>query len=101
MPTADTYEQHAAECLRVAATTNDPAAKAILLEMAQAWRKLAEHRRGKDREEAVSRMARALEMFIVEGVYTTIPLHRRILSRLFRSAVDAFLGLPYRLTDTN
>jgi len=36
--------------------------------------------RGKDREEAVSRMARALEMFIVEGVYTTIPLHRRILA---------------------
>ena len=35
--------------------------------------------RGKDREEAVSRMARALEMFIVEGIYTTIPLHRRIL----------------------
>jgi dolichyl-phosphate beta-glucosyltransferase len=28
------------------------------------------------------------------------PLHRRILSRVFRSAVDAFLGLPYRLTDT-
>ena len=36
--------------------------------------------RGKDREEAVSRMSRALEMFIVEGVYTTIPLHRRILA---------------------
>ena len=25
-------------------------------------------------------MSRALEMFIVEGVYTTIPLHRRILA---------------------
>jgi len=36
--------------------------------------------RGKDRNEAVSRMARALEMFIVEGIYTTIPLHRRILA---------------------
>jgi acetyl-CoA carboxylase biotin carboxylase subunit len=36
--------------------------------------------RGKDRAEAISRMARALEMFIVEGVYTTIPLHRRILA---------------------
>ncbi len=36
--------------------------------------------RGKDREEAVSRMSRALEMFIVEGVYTTIPLHRKILA---------------------
>jgi acetyl-CoA carboxylase biotin carboxylase subunit len=36
--------------------------------------------RGKDRSEAISRMTRALEMFIVEGVYTTIPLHRRILA---------------------
>jgi acetyl-CoA carboxylase, biotin carboxylase subunit len=36
--------------------------------------------RGRDRSEAVSRMTRALEMFIVEGVYTTIPLHRRILA---------------------
>ena len=36
--------------------------------------------RAKDREEACSRMARALEMFIVEGVYTTIPLHRKILA---------------------
>ena len=36
--------------------------------------------RGKDRPEAISRMARALEMFIVEGVYTTIPLHRRLLA---------------------
>jgi len=25
-------------------------------------------------------MSRALEMFIVEGIYTTIPLHRRILA---------------------
>jgi acetyl-CoA carboxylase biotin carboxylase subunit len=36
--------------------------------------------RGKDRNEAVSRMARALEMFVVEGIYTTIPLHRRIMA---------------------
>src|SRR5882672_12454826 len=36
--------------------------------------------RGKDRNEAVSRMSRALEMFMVEGVYTTIPLHRKILA---------------------
>ncbi len=36
--------------------------------------------RGKDRNEACSRMSRALEMFIVEGIYTTIPLHRRILA---------------------
>lgn len=36
--------------------------------------------RGKDRDEACARMARALEMFIVEGIYTTIPLHRKILA---------------------
>ncbi len=36
--------------------------------------------RGKDRDEACSRMSRALEMFIVEGIFTTIPLHRKILA---------------------
>jgi acetyl-CoA carboxylase, biotin carboxylase subunit len=36
--------------------------------------------RGKDRNEACSRMSRALEMFIVEGIFTTIPLHRKILA---------------------
>ena len=36
--------------------------------------------RGKDRNEAISRMSRALEMFIIEGIFTTIPLHRRILA---------------------
>lgn len=35
---------------------------------------------GKDREEAVQRMARALEMFIVEGISTSIPLHEKILA---------------------
>jgi acetyl-CoA carboxylase biotin carboxylase subunit len=35
---------------------------------------------GKDRPEAVARMARALEMFVIEGVQTSIPLHRRILA---------------------
>jgi acetyl-CoA carboxylase, biotin carboxylase subunit len=33
---------------------------------------------GKDREEAMARMQRALEMFVVEGIYTTIPLHQKI-----------------------
>jgi acetyl-CoA carboxylase biotin carboxylase subunit len=35
---------------------------------------------GKDRPEAIMRMQRALEMFIVEGIHTTIPLHRHILA---------------------
>jgi len=36
--------------------------------------------RGKDRQEAASRMARALGMFIVEGIYTSIPLQRKIVA---------------------
>ena len=35
---------------------------------------------GKDRPEALARMARALEMFVIEGVHTSIPLHRKILA---------------------
>ncbi len=35
--------------------------------------------RGKDRNEAIQRMSRALDMFIVEGIKTSIPLHRRIM----------------------
>ena len=35
---------------------------------------------GKDREEAIQRMKRALDLFIVEGIYTSIPLHKRILN---------------------
>jgi acetyl-CoA carboxylase biotin carboxylase subunit len=34
---------------------------------------------GKDREEAIQRMRRALSMFVVEGIHTTIPLHEEIL----------------------
>ena len=36
--------------------------------------------RGKDRAEAIARGRRALEQFVVEGVKTTIPLHRAILN---------------------
>jgi acetyl-CoA carboxylase biotin carboxylase subunit len=36
--------------------------------------------RGRDRPEAISRMSRALEMFVVEGIFTSIPLHRRIMA---------------------
>jgi acetyl-CoA carboxylase, biotin carboxylase subunit len=35
---------------------------------------------GKDREEAIARAKRALEMFVVEGIHTSIPLHQRILN---------------------
>jgi acetyl-CoA carboxylase biotin carboxylase subunit len=36
--------------------------------------------RGKDRAEAMARGRRALEQFVIEGVKTTIPLHRAILN---------------------
>jgi acetyl-CoA carboxylase, biotin carboxylase subunit len=34
---------------------------------------------GKDREEAIQRMKRALDEFIVEGIITTIPFHRKLM----------------------
>jgi len=36
--------------------------------------------KGRDRGEALARMRRALEMFVVEGIKTSIPLHLRILN---------------------
>jgi acetyl-CoA carboxylase biotin carboxylase subunit len=35
---------------------------------------------GRDRDEAIARMNRALSMMVVDGIHTTIPLHQRILS---------------------
>jgi acetyl-CoA carboxylase biotin carboxylase subunit len=35
---------------------------------------------GRDRDEAIQRMRRALDLFVVEGIHTSIPLHRRILA---------------------
>ncbi len=35
---------------------------------------------GKDRAEAVNRMARALEMFIIEGISTSIPIHEKVMA---------------------
>lgn len=34
---------------------------------------------GSDRSEAIARMKRALQMFVVEGIYTSLPLHQRIM----------------------
>src|SRR5207253_7194936 len=34
---------------------------------------------GDDREEAIRRMSRALEMFVVEGISTSIPVHEKIM----------------------
>lgn len=35
---------------------------------------------GKDRPEALARLGRALDTFVVEGIHTSIPLHQRILA---------------------
>ena len=35
---------------------------------------------GRDRTEAVTRMQRALDLFVVEGIHTSIPLHQRIMA---------------------
>jgi acetyl-CoA carboxylase biotin carboxylase subunit len=35
---------------------------------------------GRDRTEAIQRMKRALDLFVVEGIHTSIPLHKRILN---------------------
>jgi len=49
--------------------------------------KLIVHARNRD--EAIARMLRALDEFIIEGVHTTIPFHIKILnSPQFRSGVD-------------
>lgn len=41
--------------------------------------------RGGDREEAIARCLRALDFFVVEGIHTTVPLHKDILrDELFR-----------------
>jgi acetyl-CoA carboxylase, biotin carboxylase subunit len=52
---------------------------------------------GKDRKDAIARMARALDSLIIEGVETTAPMHRKIMSdtRFNAGAVDTrfFEGL--------
>jgi acetyl-CoA carboxylase biotin carboxylase subunit len=35
---------------------------------------------GRDRAEAITRMQRALDLFVIEGIHTSIPLHRRIMA---------------------
>ena len=35
---------------------------------------------GRDRQEAIARMRRTLEMTVIEGIKTTIPMHLKILA---------------------
>jgi acetyl-CoA carboxylase biotin carboxylase subunit len=55
--------------------------------------------KGRDRDEAIGRMKRALEMFVIEGIKTSIPLHRRILNhpefaagKIDTHFIERFLG---------
>ena len=45
------YHDHAADCLRLAQTTEDLTSKALLLEMVQAWITLAEQRMTREADE--------------------------------------------------
>ena len=56
---------------------------------------------GRDRQEAIGRMKRTLEMTVIEGIKTTIPLHLRILSdpefiagKLNTAFMERFLAKP-------
>jgi acetyl-CoA carboxylase biotin carboxylase subunit len=45
---------------------------------------------GRDRTEAIARMRRALDMFVIEGVQTSIPLHQQIMAdeEFLRAGID-------------
>ncbi|HEU0121300.1 MAG TPA: acetyl-CoA carboxylase biotin carboxylase subunit [Bryobacteraceae bacterium] len=51
---------------------------------------------GKDRQEAIARSLRALDMFVVEGIHTSIPLHQRILQDPEFQAADIDTGFIAR-----
>jgi acetyl-CoA carboxylase, biotin carboxylase subunit len=66
---------------------------------------------GRDRDEAIARMRRTLEMTVIEGIRTSVPLHLRILQerdfqegRLGTGFMDRFMPpakpAPGRLADT-
>ncbi len=56
---------------------------------------------GRDRDESIARMTRALEMMVVEGIKTSIPMHLRILAdpdfragRMSTGFMERFLATP-------
>jgi acetyl-CoA carboxylase, biotin carboxylase subunit len=64
---------------------------------------------GRDRQEAIARMKRTLDMTVIEGIRTSVPLHQRILNeadfqagRLSTSFMDRFAPQPKKssLADT-
>ena len=62
---------------------------------------------GRDRQEAIARMRRTLEMTVIEGIKTSIPLHLKILNdayfqagRLSTSFMDRYLTDQKKRADT-
>jgi acetyl-CoA carboxylase biotin carboxylase subunit len=62
---------------------------------------------GRDRQEAIARMRRTLEMSVVEGIDTTIPLHIKVLAdpdfaagRLTTAFMDRYLPDPLRASSS-
>jgi acetyl-CoA carboxylase biotin carboxylase subunit len=56
---------------------------------------------GRTREEAIARMRRALEMTVIEGIHTSVPMHLKILAdvdfqqaRISTAFMDRFLPPP-------
>jgi hypothetical protein len=46
---ADQYRRYAADCVRVAQETTSPGDKAMLLQMAETWRRMAEKAEGEEK----------------------------------------------------
>jgi hypothetical protein len=44
MGNPDAYRRYASECLQMASAMNDPQSRAMLLQMAQVWRRLADEK---------------------------------------------------------
>src|SRR5499425_1557032 len=57
--------------------------------------------KGRDRAEAIGRMKRALEMFVIEGIKTSIPLQRRLLADAEFAAGNYNTHFIERLLGTN
>jgi hypothetical protein len=53
MGSSDDYRRNAANCMRLAEQTADPAAKAFLLDMARAWHNLADQAERNSRTDLV------------------------------------------------
>ena len=56
------YRQYALECLRLAGDTNEPSTKAVLIDMAQSWVRLAEQAQRNRRLELLSEMPSPVQL---------------------------------------